>query len=99
MKTLDTDILILGSGGAGLFAALHALEADADLHVTIAVKGTSSDSSAVILYDARYTSISFKPGPISAFFPCCTMVMNSLCAGLLQPANRATSRHPKATNR
>ena len=26
-KTLDTDILILGSGGAGLFAALHAHKA------------------------------------------------------------------------
>ncbi|MCB9944271.1 MAG: FAD-binding protein [Geminicoccaceae bacterium] len=35
----DTDILILGAGGAGLFAALHALQADPDLDVTIAVKG------------------------------------------------------------
>src|SRR3954447_5938315 len=39
MKTYKTDILILGSGGAGLFAALHAHQADPDLHVTIAVKG------------------------------------------------------------
>ncbi|MCB1831844.1 MAG: FAD-binding protein, partial [Geminicoccaceae bacterium] len=35
----DTDVLILGAGGAGLFAALHALQADPDLDVTIAVKG------------------------------------------------------------
>ncbi len=35
----DTDILILGSGGAGLFAALHAQKAQPDLKVTIAVKG------------------------------------------------------------
>ncbi len=34
-----TDILILGSGGAGLFAALHAKQADSVLDVTIAVKG------------------------------------------------------------
>ncbi len=34
-----TDILILGSGGAGLFAALHAHKADPDLSITIAVKG------------------------------------------------------------
>ena len=35
----DTDILILGSGGAGLFAALHALKAAPDLKVTVVVKG------------------------------------------------------------
>ncbi|MBY8975473.1 FAD-binding protein [Rhodobacteraceae bacterium NNCM2] len=34
-----TDILILGAGGAGLFAALHAKQANPDLEVTIAVKG------------------------------------------------------------
>src|SRR3954468_10244647 len=39
MQTLDTDILILGAGGAGLFAALHAKEARPELDVTIAVKG------------------------------------------------------------
>ena len=35
----DTDILILGSGGAGLFAALHALKAAPDLKVTVVAKG------------------------------------------------------------
>src|SRR5512142_1115158 len=39
MERLDTDILILGAGGAGLFAALHAKKANPDLDVTIAVKG------------------------------------------------------------
>ena len=39
MRELSTDILILGSGGAGLFAALHAHQADAALDITIAVKG------------------------------------------------------------
>ena len=39
MDTLDTDILILGAGGAGLFAALHAKKARPELDVTIAVKG------------------------------------------------------------
>jgi fumarate reductase flavoprotein subunit len=42
-QTLDTDILILGSGGAGLFAALHAhqaqLRAASPLSITVAVKG------------------------------------------------------------
>ncbi len=39
METTDTDILILGSGGAGLFAALHAHQADPTLSITVAVKG------------------------------------------------------------
>ncbi len=34
-----TDVLILGAGGAGLFAALHAHQADPALDITIAVKG------------------------------------------------------------
>ncbi len=39
MKKIKTDILILGSGGAGLFAALHAHQANPDLAITVAVKG------------------------------------------------------------
>ncbi|HUQ26756.1 MAG TPA: FAD-binding protein [Burkholderiales bacterium] len=38
-RSLDTDILILGAGGAGLFAALHAHKASPDLSITVAVKG------------------------------------------------------------
>jgi len=34
-----TDVLILGAGGAGLFAAVHALQTNPDLEVTLAVKG------------------------------------------------------------
>ena len=39
IERLRTDLLILGSGGAGLFAALHAHAADPDLSITVAVKG------------------------------------------------------------
>ena len=35
----QTDILIIGTGGAGLFAALHAKQANPDLDITLAVKG------------------------------------------------------------
>lgn len=35
----STDVLILGSGGAGLFAALHAKQANPALRVSVAVKG------------------------------------------------------------
>jgi fumarate reductase flavoprotein subunit len=39
VEHLDTDILVLGAGGAGLFAALHAHRAAPGCSVTIAVKG------------------------------------------------------------
>jgi hypothetical protein len=39
IRRLRTDILILGAGGAGLFAALHAHQADPARSITVAVKG------------------------------------------------------------
>ena len=39
MNTVKTDLLILGSGGAGLFAALHAHQRAPQLSITVAVKG------------------------------------------------------------
>jgi fumarate reductase flavoprotein subunit len=39
LPRLQTDVLILGSGGAGLFAALHAHQAAPELSITVAVKG------------------------------------------------------------
>jgi fumarate reductase flavoprotein subunit len=38
-ERLETDILILGSGGAGLFAALHAHRANPALRIVLATKG------------------------------------------------------------
>ena len=39
MRRTRTDVLILGSGGAGLFAALHAKRGAPQLELTVAVKG------------------------------------------------------------
>ena len=39
IRRLRTDVLILGAGGAGLFAALHAHQANPSLKITVAVKG------------------------------------------------------------
>ena len=39
LRQKETDILILGSGGAGLFAALHAHQQAPELKITVAVKG------------------------------------------------------------
>jgi fumarate reductase flavoprotein subunit len=49
-----TDILILGSGGAGLFAALHAKQANPDLNVTIAVKGLLGKSGCTRMVQGGY---------------------------------------------
>ncbi len=49
-----TDILILGSGGAGLFAALHAKRANPDIDVTIAVKGLLGKSGCTRMVQGGY---------------------------------------------
>ena len=54
MKTLETDILILGSGGAGLFAALHAHQTNPNLHITIAVKGLLGKSGCTRMVQGGY---------------------------------------------
>ena len=58
MKTIierhDTDILILGTGGAGLFAALHAQKATPDQKVTIAVKGLIGKSGCTRMVQGGY---------------------------------------------
>ena len=53
-KYSKTDVLILGSGGAGLFAALHAKQANPDLSVTIAVKGLVGKSGCTRMVQGGY---------------------------------------------
>jgi len=50
----QTDILILGSGGAGLFAALHAHKLDPALNITIAVKGLLGKSGCTRMVQGGY---------------------------------------------
>ena len=57
----DTDILIIGSGGAGLFGALHALQAAPDAKVTIAVKGLIGKSGCTRMVQGGY-NVSLGPG-------------------------------------
>ncbi|MCL2898474.1 L-aspartate oxidase [Brenneria tiliae] len=53
-ENLKTDILILGSGGAGLFAALHARRADPSLEVTVATKGLLGKSGCTRMVQGGY---------------------------------------------
>jgi succinate dehydrogenase flavoprotein subunit len=61
MEHLKTDILILGSGGAGLFAALHALKANADLEVTVASKGLIGKCGCTRMVQGGY-NVAINPG-------------------------------------
>ncbi len=54
IERVRTDILILGSGGAGLFAALHAHQADPGLSITVAVKGLLGKSGCTRMVQGGY---------------------------------------------
>jgi fumarate reductase flavoprotein subunit len=60
-ERIDTDILILGAGGAGLFAALHAHQADPQLSVIIASKGLLGKSGCTRMVQGGY-NVSLIPG-------------------------------------
>jgi fumarate reductase flavoprotein subunit len=61
MNRLRTDILILGSGGAGLFAALHAKKAAPALSVTVAVKGLLGKCGCTRMVQGGY-NVALAPG-------------------------------------
>jgi fumarate reductase flavoprotein subunit len=61
LERLETDVLILGSGGAGLFAALHAAQTDPDLDVTIATKGLLGKCGCTRMVQGGY-NVALNPG-------------------------------------
>ena len=61
MRRVRTDILILGSGGAGLFAALHARAADPTLSIAIAVKGLLGKCGCTRMVQGGY-NVALSPG-------------------------------------
>ena len=61
LERLKTDILILGSGGAGLFAALHAFKANPDLDVTVATKGLLGKCGCTRMVQGGY-NVALNPG-------------------------------------
>ena len=61
IEHLKTDILILGSGGAGLFAALHAIKANPDLDVTVASKGLLGKCGCTRMVQGGY-NVAINPG-------------------------------------
>ncbi len=61
LRRVETDILILGSGGAGLFAALHAHQAAPQLNITIAVKGLLGKCGCTRMVQGGY-NVALAPG-------------------------------------
>lgn len=54
LRRVQTDILIIGSGGAGLFAALHAHQSAPTLRITVAVKGLLGKSGCTRMVQGGY---------------------------------------------
>jgi fumarate reductase flavoprotein subunit len=61
IRRLQTDVLILGAGGAGLFAALHAHQVDPSLDITIAVKGLLGKCGCTRMVQGGY-NVALAPG-------------------------------------
>ena len=56
LDRIDTDILVIGSGGAGLLAALHGLRAAPDLDITVAAKGLIGKSGCTRMVQGGYNA-------------------------------------------
>ena len=61
MERITTDIAILGAGGAGLFAALRAKQANPGLNVTVAVKGLLGKCGCTRMVQGGYNA-ALAPG-------------------------------------
>ncbi|HEX7218037.1 MAG TPA: FAD-binding protein [Burkholderiales bacterium] len=68
MRELSSDILILGSGGAGLFAALHAHKAAPELSITVAVKGLLGKCGCTRMVQGGYNVALAKEDSVERHF-------------------------------
>ena len=66
IDTLDTDVLILGAGGAGLTAALHVTDAAPALRVTVVVKGLLGRAGCTRMVQGGYNAVFTEPDSLDA---------------------------------
>ena len=68
VERLETDVLILGAGGAGLFAALHAHQANPALDITVASKGLLGKSGCTRMVQGGYNVALHKGDSVERHF-------------------------------
>jgi fumarate reductase flavoprotein subunit len=66
IESLETDVLILGAGGAGLTAALHATDASPALRVTVVVKGLLGRAGCTRMVQGGYNAVFTEPDSLDA---------------------------------
>jgi fumarate reductase flavoprotein subunit len=66
IETAETDVLILGAGGAGLCAALHASDASPKLRVTVVVKGLLGRAGCTRMVQGGYNAVLAAPDSLEA---------------------------------
>ena len=65
-EVVESDVLILGAGGAGLCAALHAADRDPKLSVTVVVKGLLGRAGCTRMVQGGYNAVLGAPDSIEA---------------------------------
>ncbi|MFQ5830133.1 MAG: FAD-dependent oxidoreductase [Candidatus Methylomirabilia bacterium] len=68
MDSLSTDILILGAGGAGLCAALHAADRAPGVPITVVVKGLLGRAGCTRMVQGGYNAVLTPPDSLESHF-------------------------------
>jgi succinate dehydrogenase / fumarate reductase flavoprotein subunit/fumarate reductase flavoprotein subunit len=68
LEELTFDVLVLGSGGAGLMACIHALDVNPDLKVGLVVKGLIGKSGCTRMVQGGYNAVLSPEDSIESHF-------------------------------
>jgi succinate dehydrogenase/fumarate reductase flavoprotein subunit len=66
IDVVDTDVLVLGAGGAGLCAALHAADASPALTIAVVVKGLLGRAGCTRMVQGGYNAVLTEPDSLDA---------------------------------
>ncbi len=66
IDAVETDVLVLGAGGAGLCAALHAADRSPNLSVTVVVKGLLGRAGCTRMVQGGYNAVLTAPDSLEA---------------------------------